>query len=275
MEVNLPAVGKPTVGVIVIRAEILVVPLNGETEDTIYLAAGHLHVLADVTVSDVAGVCPAEAISPLEHGFAIFIRRRNQRDHIGRMPILQQSLHRGSRREYVFDEILNRDLLYPRELLRVNSDVPLHLAENISPGPDALRRIAVGKQDVVHRNIVQSSEAPSQGRQISKVGDRLLRILKHFLCVNCLGPLVVCRGHDDLVFANSLIQFHPLADIDQESTHAVVADSTDGHTGVHGLFPGKVVPEFLRRCSIHSLVLLEFLQDVLPFLALIQGFLAD
>ena len=38
LEVNLPAVGKPTVGIIVIRAEILVVPLNGETEDTIYLA---------------------------------------------------------------------------------------------------------------------------------------------------------------------------------------------------------------------------------------------
>ena len=81
--------GEQTMGVVVVRAEILVIPLNGEAKNAIYLSAGHLHVLADVAVGNVAGVCPAETVSPLEHGFAVFLHRSNQRDHIGRVPVLQ------------------------------------------------------------------------------------------------------------------------------------------------------------------------------------------
>lgn len=55
----------------------------------------------------------------------------------------------------------------------------------------------------------------------------------------------------------------------------MVADAANGHAGIHGLLPGKVVPELFRRGGVHLFVLLELLQGVLPLLALIQGLLAD
>ena len=262
-------------GVVIIRAEVLIIPLNGETKCAIHFTAGHFHILADVAVRNVAGVCPAESVVPLEHGLTVLIGRSDQRYHAGRMTVLQQSLHRSRGWKDILDEVLDGDFLHPGELLGVNRDLPLHLAENIIRGLNALGGVPVGEEDVVHRDVIEGGKSPPQRGQISQFGDGILGVLQHLLCVDGFRALVVCRSHDGFVFANRLVQLHPLADVDQERAHTVIADATDGHSGIHGLFPGKVVPKLFRGGGVHSLVLLELFQGVLPFLTLVEGLLGN
>ena len=259
--------------IIIVRAVILVIPLDREPKYTVYLSASHLNILSDITVGDIAGVRPTKTISPLEHGPAVLFSWSNQRDHVGCVSVFQQGLHRSGRWEHVLDEVLNRNLPHPRKFLRIDRNVTLHLAENIINRLNTLCSITVSEKNIVHCNVVQSSKPSTQGRQISKVGNRLLRILQHFLRVNRLRPLVVCRGYDCLILANRLVQIHPLANVHQEGAHAVIADAANGHTCLCRLFPNKVVPELVRSGSIHCLILLELFQSTLPFLTFIEGLL--
>ena len=181
-----------------------IVPLDGEAEHAIDLAACTLNILADIGISQIARVGPCESVIPFEHRFGVGIDRGGQRNHILRKAVLHEQLQLPGDWQDIRDEFINTDLLYMGESFWINGDLLFHSGKWVCGCTVHTHDgIAVGKEDIVDADIIEAGKAAWQGIHITEFCDGFLGILKHSFCEDSLGTLIVGRSDHTLISSYS------------------------------------------------------------------------
>ena len=181
-----------------------IVPLDGEAEHTIDLAACPLDILADIGISQIARVGPCESVIPFEHRFGIGIDRGGQRDHVLGKAVFHEQLQFPGDGQDIRDEFINTNLLYMGESFWINGNLLFHSGKWVCGCTVHTHDgIAVGKENIVDADIIKTREAAGQGIHITEFRDGFLGILKHSFCEDSFGALIVGRGDHALISSYS------------------------------------------------------------------------
>ena len=262
----------------IVVAVALIVPLDAETKVSGYAAAGFFHVLADIGVGDVAGVCPAEGVIPLEHGRSFGILGTNERDEVLGMLPFHVGFHLAHGGQDIGEELFDVEFFYSVKGKGFLFGIGGHGGEDII-GIGLLHAAdyaSVGEEDVVDGNVIQSCESSAERVHIAHFFQLCLCVVQHFLSEDGLGAFIVGGSYDILVPLDGGFQIGAFGDIGKEGTDAVVADMGDDISGMYIPEPALEVLCFFGRLSFKFFLKNpESLQLVLPLGTPVQGILGD
>ena len=248
-----------------------IIPLNAETQNAVDVTASRLDILTDVAISDVSRICPTKAIVPLEHGLSVFINGSNQRNHVLSVFIFQKNFDFLSGWENIRHKFIYADFFDFGELLY--GDIGHHVIKDITS--NTLSSIAIGEQDVVYGDIIQSSVSALQRIHVAKFGNSLLRILQHTLGEDSFGALVISWGDNLFITSHRSIQIHAFRNISQQDANGMIADLTNRIVNECGPTPGIQILLIIWNSSILILKFLKIPNLILPLLTLIECIRSD
>ena len=271
-------VRSPTVGVQVVVAVPLIVPLDAEAKVSGYAAAGFFHVLSNIGIGDVAGVRPAEGVIPLEHRGSFGILGSDEGDEVFGMLPFHVGFYLAHGGQDIGEELFDMDFFYSVKGKGFLFGVGGHSGEDII-GIDVLHTAdyaSVGKEDVIDGDVIQTGESSAEGVHIAHLFQFCLCVVQHFLSEDGLGTFIVGGSYDILVPLYSGFKISTFGDIGKEGADAVVAHMGDDFTGLQVPLPAFQALCFFRGLSFKFFLKSpESLQLVLPLGTSIQRILGD